>query len=117
MTYTIGEQIADATQDLKDIEISFERAKAETKEATEWESKMFDWVQASKKRLENLVSQQKKSDTEVENQNYIDKNISYLEEYFYKNLAKTDDRDDFEAWLDNHEQGELIVMIKAKQNE
>lgn len=64
-------------------------------------------------------NKQQKLHEENVNQNYIDDNISYLEDYFYKNVdGGTDDRDGFEYWMDSHEQGELIAIIdNAKSKE
>ena len=62
--------------------------------------------------------QKSQSDKEVENQNYIYKNIQYLKDYFYADgeLGKTDDPDMFESWLAQMQQEDLIAIINKQKN-
>lgn len=111
MNYTLEERIKDAKQDWLDDQESFAQAQMETKQANEWEIKMFDWVQKSKSHLSKL-------ELELENEQvqFIEANIQWLKDYFYKDgeLAKTNDPDEFENWLSEIGNEESIRIIKAE---
>ena len=59
--------------------------------------------------------QEKKSDLEVENQNYIDANDEILETYWNDNIMEgvldDDMQDEFERWMEGEGQENLIKII------
>lgn len=49
---------------------------------------------------------------ESQNQKYIDQNIHVLEEIYARSgEMRTDDPDEFENWMAQHEQVQLVAMI------
>lgn len=55
--------------------------------------------------------QKSQSDKEVDNQNYIDKNMGILSKYFFDNVASGDDPDELDAWMAEQPQGKLVAII------